>query len=180
MHSAYFCRDSTSEFLIDDAPEGKLKGYINKIDNKLRMKTFSKRHAPSKDFIKRWYQQFKDTGSVKNKKAPSRPRIPTEDVDRYRETFMRNTSTSTRSVCLQLGIPRTTVRRILHKRLKLQPYKVHLLHELKPNDKPKRFDFVVRILTPKSRSTTYLKNAIFSDEATFHVSGYVNHHNYRI
>ncbi|GFT81069.1 hypothetical protein NPIL_671161 [Nephila pilipes] len=68
---------------------------------------------------------------------------------------MRNPSTSTSSTSLQLGIQRTTVRRILSKRLKFHPFKVQLLNEY----------------------NCYLKSVIFSDEATFHVSGYVNRHN---
>ena len=35
---------------------------------------YSTLRAPSKDSFKRWYQQFKDTGSVENcRKAPGRP-----------------------------------------------------------------------------------------------------------
>ncbi|GFS29326.1 hypothetical protein NPIL_586211 [Nephila pilipes] len=50
---------------------------------------YSKLHAFSKDSIKRWYQQFKNTGSVGNRKAPYRLSTPTEDVSSLRETLMR-------------------------------------------------------------------------------------------
>ncbi|GFT48247.1 uncharacterized protein NPIL_348421 [Nephila pilipes] len=93
---------------------------------------------------------------------------------------MRNPSTSTRSASLRLGIPRTTVTRILSKRLKLHPCKVQVLHELKPNDKPKRFYFTMRILYKSDEDNCYLKNVIFSDESTFHTSDYVNRRNCRI
>ncbi|GFT39717.1 hypothetical protein NPIL_56161 [Nephila pilipes] len=72
-------------------------------------------------------------GSVENRKAPSRLSTLIEDADGVRDTLMRNLSTKTRSTTFQLGIPKTTVRR---KRLKLYPYKVQLLRELKPNGKP--------------------------------------------
>ncbi|GFS43148.1 hypothetical protein NPIL_665901 [Nephila pilipes] len=74
-------------------------------------------------------------GNVENRKAAGKPSTLIKDVDRVRETVMRILSTSTCSTNLQLGIPRTTVRGILHKGLKLHPNKVQLLHELKPNNK---------------------------------------------
>ncbi|GFS60688.1 DUF4817 domain-containing protein [Nephila pilipes] len=73
----------------------------------------------------------------------------------------------------------TTVRKILHKRLKLHPCKVQLLHELKPNDKTERFDFAVCIFNKIDEDDCYLKKVIFSN-VTFHVSDYINRHNYRI
>lgn len=141
---------------------------------------YSNRRPPSKDTIKCWYQQFKDTGNVEHRKGTGRPSTSTEDVDHVWEAFMRNPSTLTCRASLQLGISRTTVMRILHKRLKLHPYKVQLLHELKPNDKPKHFDFAMHILNKIDEDNSYLENVIISNEATFHVSGYVNRHNCRI
>ncbi|GFT13785.1 DUF4817 domain-containing protein [Nephila pilipes] len=93
---------------------------------------------------------------------------------------MRNPSTSTHSASWQLGIPRKIVWRILRKCLKLHPYKVQLLHELKPNDILKCSDFAMRILNKINEDNCYLKNVIFSDEATFYVFGYVNCHKCRI
>jgi hypothetical protein len=42
---------------------------------------------------------------------------------------------------LQLGIPQTTVWRVVHNRLHLHAYKVQILQALKPDDKPRRFQF---------------------------------------
>ncbi|GFU27221.1 hypothetical protein NPIL_59031 [Nephila pilipes] len=50
---------------------------------------------------------------------------------------------------------------------------VRLLHELKPKD------FGVRILNKSGVENCYLKNVIFSDEATFYVSDYTSRHNCR-
>jgi hypothetical protein len=40
---------------------------------------------------------------------------------------------------LQLGIPQKTIRRNVHSRLHLHAYKVQIMHALKPDDKPRRF-----------------------------------------
>ena len=47
----------------------------------------------------------------------------------------------------RMGLPTTTVHRILHKRLKLYAYKVQILQELKPNDGPKRKTFALEMLS---------------------------------
>lgn len=138
---------------------------------------YSSCHPPSKDFIKCWHQQFKKAGNEEHRKGTGRPSTSIEDVDRVRGACMRNPSTSTRSASLQLGLPRTTVMRILHNRLKLPPYKVQLVHEMKPNKKSKHFNFAVHILNKINEDNSDLENVIFSDEATFHVAGKVNCHN---
>lgn len=74
---------------------------------------------------------------------------------------MRNPSTSNRRASLQLGIPRRIVIKILHKLLKLHPYKVQVLHELKPNDKPKRFYFTEYIINNIDEDHSYLEKVFF-------------------
>ena len=39
---------------------------------------------------------------------------------------------------LELGIPKPSVHKVLHKKLKLHAYKIQLLHEIKAADKPNR------------------------------------------
>ena len=65
------------------------------------------------------------------------------------------------------------------KRLRLFPYKFQLLHEIKANDKPKRFDWAVDMLANIDIDAEFLSNFVFSDEATFYVNGHVNRYNCR-
>lgn len=143
------------------------------------------RNPPSNNSIKRWYRQFEQTGSVQHRKGAGRPPVSEAIVDQVRELFTRSPGKSTRRASLELELPRSTVLKILHKHLKLHAYKIQLLHELKPNDKPRRYDFAVRLLDLEEQTinigeSNFLKKVIFSDEATFHVSGKVNRHNCRI
>jgi hypothetical protein len=62
-------------------------------------------------------------------------------------------------------------------RLKLYVYKVQIVHEIETNDKPLREQFVFDLL---NQDQHFLRNVVFSDEATIHLSGKVNRHNYRL
>jgi hypothetical protein len=55
---------------------------------------------------------------------------------------------------------------------KLCAYKLQLLHEVKPDDKPKRATFEADILQ-RVETDNFLAKVLFSDEATFHLLGYV-------
>jgi hypothetical protein len=72
------------------------------------------------------------------------------------------------------------VRKILRKRLQLYPYKLQLIQKLKPNDPAKRLAFCEEVLGMMERDEGLSKRIIFSDEATFHLSGKVNRHNIQI
>ena len=93
---------------------------------------------------------------------------------------MNSPRTSTRRLSQRLGVGQSKVHNVVRKRLGLKPYKLQLLHEIKPIDKPKRFNFAVDMLDKIDRDPTFLQNIIFSDECTFRVSGHVNKHNVRI
>ena len=102
------------------------------------------------------------------------------DVERVRESFQQSPRTSIWRTSRQLGLPTTTVLRILHKRLKIYSYKVQILQELKPIDGPKRNMFALEMLNRIEDGEDYLKKVMLTDEACFHVSGKVNRHNVRI
>ena len=50
----------------------------------------------------------------------------------------------------------------------------------KPEDKPRRNEFAVKMLHRLDSDPSFLKRVCFSDESTFHVSGLINRHNSRI
>lgn len=135
---------------------------------------------PSDNAIRRWLKQFQQTGSVLQQKGAGRPGTKQENVDRIWEAFIRSPQKSTRRASLQLNIPHMTIWRVLRNRLHLHAYKLQIVQALKPNDKPKRFQFAQNILSSVEVDENYLRRYIFSDEATFYVSGKVNRHNCRI
>ncbi|GBL92052.1 hypothetical protein AVEN_102601-1 [Araneus ventricosus] len=77
-------------------------------------------------------------------------------------------------------MPRSTVHDVVHKKLRLYAYKLQLLHELKPDDKPRLRTFAEEMLQKMEDDENFLQCVIFPDEATFHVSSIIKRHNTRI
>ena len=138
------------------------------------------KQAPARQSIRNWHKQFMETGTVLHKPRSGRPRTSEEDIERIRQTFSRSPTKSIRTASVQLQVPRSTIHKVLHKNLRLYAYKIQLLQELKPDDKPKRKEFAVNILEKMEEDGHFLNRICFSDEATFHVSGKLNKHNARI
>lgn len=67
------------------------------------------------------------------------------------------------SQSLKLGIPKTTINKVLHKRLKLQAYNLQVLQELKPDDFEERLNFAVKILNKIDVNQSFLDDVIFTD-----------------
>ena len=132
--------------------------------------------------IDQWTTKLKETGSLLLDRKGKSGRKPTAaaTVDTIDESVRRSPRVSVRMRALRLGVSKNMVHRVLKKRLGLKPYKLQLLHRIKPMDKPQRYDFAVSMLTEIDRDPEFLKNFTFSDECTFRVSGHVNRHNVRI
>jgi hypothetical protein len=78
----------------------------------------------------------------------------------------------------EFQMPVTTVWKVVYKTLSMKPYKIHLLHMLKENDKGKRFRFCCQL--QEAEEDDIVNRLIFSDKTTFHTNGKVNRHNCRI
>ncbi|PNF16165.1 hypothetical protein B7P43_G01102, partial [Cryptotermes secundus] len=68
----------------------------------------------------------------------------------------------------ELGMPKMTVWKALHKRLCFKPYNMRLVQALKPADKVKRRDCCDKMQL-KMEEDEFVERLIFSDEATFRV-----------
>jgi len=73
----------------------------------------------------------------------------------------------------------TTLQRVLHN-LHLFPYKIQLGHELKSTDYQERLDYAARIQKLAKEETGFIDSLIRSDEAHFHLDGFINKQNCRI
>ncbi|GBM39932.1 hypothetical protein AVEN_250250-1 [Araneus ventricosus] len=135
---------------------------------------------PSRNGILSWHKKFLETGSVLDKPRSGRPSTSDTDVERIREAFTRSPTKSTRQASIELGVARSSIRDVLHKRLHFKPYKMQLVQQLKPSDLSIRFNFAVEMLHRIDVDNDFLQLIIFTDEATFRVSGHVNKHNTRI
>jgi hypothetical protein len=64
-----------------------------------------------------------------------------ENIAAVVQSVRENLSTSTRHRFQELNVSRTSLRRILHKDLVMNAYKVSIVQKLKPHDNPMRFRF---------------------------------------
>jgi hypothetical protein len=136
------------------------------------------KEAPTRKSIYEWHKLFAETGCICAKKKNSGGRPIGETVERVRASFLRSPQKSTRRASRELGdVSHMTVWRVLRKRLSFWPYKFQLLQELKPNYRPHRRDFCTNMLNRLEEDNLFLDKFVFSDEATFHLSGKVNSHN---
>ena len=135
---------------------------------------------PHTNSIKRWFKNFMETGSILARKRSGRPSIDEETVVAVRVAFHRSPTKSIRVASNELAIPRSTVYKVLHKRLRLHAYKLQIVQALNTDDHPNQAAFAEEILHRIDDDNDYLNSVVFSDEAIFHVSRKVNKHNIRI
>jgi len=133
--------------------------------------------CPSETAIRLWVKKFEASGSTLNAKPTGRRKsIRTEEnVAEVAASVRRDPQQSSRKRSAELGLARTSLRRILGKDLKLHPYKLQVVQELNPNDHHLRRAFAKTMLERFEN----LNNILFSDEAHFHLCGYVNKQNCR-
>lgn len=137
------------------------------------------KEPPVYNSIKKWYETFRDEGCICIKRRPGRPGPDQETLDRVREAYQRSPQKSVKRGSLELGLSHTTMWRILRNKLRLTPYKLQLHQALSVDDKQARVNFCIE-MQARFEVDDFADRLIFSDEATFHVSGKVNRHNVRI
>ncbi|GBO00360.1 hypothetical protein AVEN_71761-1 [Araneus ventricosus] len=87
--------------------------------------------APEDKAMNRWMKKFEKTGNVAKGASSGRPRTSEENVELMRQSCVRSPKRSIARRSLALGIPKTTIQNVLHKRLLLHAYKIQLRHEIK-------------------------------------------------
>ena len=111
--------------------------------------------------IKRWFKNLMESGSILNRKKSGRPSTDEKTVDAVRVAFHRSPRKSIRVASNKLAIPRSTVHKILHKRLRLHACKLQFVQALKPNDSPRRAAFAEEILHRIDDDNDYLNCVVF-------------------
>lgn len=140
---------------------------------------FPNRPKPCPKGISKMVRKIRTTGSVFNRPKSGRPRSATNEENEVMAigSVCIKQQQSLREVALETGNSITSVWRIF-RRHKFHPYGVKLTQELNAADFVKRHDFC-ELMEQRVRVPNFLKNVCFSDESTFHLTGYVNRHNCR-
>lgn len=143
---------------------------------------FGQFDRPNVRTIAKIVEKFEQTGSVEDVRTPVHARIArtAENIAAVRDSVAEEPSTSTRRRAQQLHLSRSSLMNIMHKDLHLHAYKVQLAQELKPLDHSKRREWAEWWQEMATVDDQFSKKIIFSDEAHFHLSGFVNKQNCRI
>ena len=113
------------------------------------------------------------------KKSNARPRKRTPEViENVRQIVEHTPKISTRHLGQQVNLSHFTCNQILRKDLGLYPYRLTSVQQLLPTDYPTREEFSRWFLA--TMTDDILNRTFFSDEAWFHLSGYVNSQNMRM
>ncbi|KAG7171884.1 hypothetical protein Hamer_G000814 [Homarus americanus] len=134
---------------------------------------------PDVKFIKSW-MKILETVNVEKGKSSGRLSVSDGTVENIPTAFTRSPRKSVKQASRRLQMPKSTVHKVLQNCMKLHAYKVQIVHQLMPDDRPKREQFANDILNSIDEDNDFLLRVCFSDKATFHVSGTVNKHNVRI
>jgi len=170
--------------MVSVADKAKLVQFVHEtgsiITAQRRFKREFNKPPPNRKSIRRWVKQFREVGDVKKRKSPGRRTVSNHRVEDVREAMLLSPHTSVRRLSLQLEIPRSTVHKILHESLGFRSYKIQVVQHLQAKDYTARVDGCNALIEKIDSDDHFLSNLIFSDEATFHISGRVNRHNCRI
>ena len=123
---------------------------------------------------------FRETGSVTHKKGAGRPRVRTEEVvNDVRQRMEEEPRKPLKRLSQEIGFSYGTCQTIVKKDLNMHPYKMQSYQALLPADHPRRLAYC-RWFVNNLMNDDLLNLTFFSDEAWFHLSGYVNSQNMRM
>lgn len=133
--------------------------------------------VPSRSTIMRWVTNFRTTGSAMKKKPTGRPRSARtpENIGRVRAAVENSPRRPARKQAAALNMSDRSVRRILRFDLNFHPYKLAIVQQLKHTDHAKRQTFAEQMIDLNADEEILM----FSDEAHFHLDGFVNKQNFR-
>ncbi|XP_071576406.1 uncharacterized protein [Temnothorax nylanderi] len=135
----------------------------------------------SKSTVLKTVRRFQETGSVKSRFRSDRPSSATNNDKQLDvlQTFIENPHTSVNRAAQAHDIAPMSVHRILRKN-KLHPYKLQYVQELQDGGDERRICFCARMMDLIDASPNFPYQIVFTDEATFTLTGEVNNQNFRL
>ncbi|GBN75379.1 hypothetical protein AVEN_8064-1 [Araneus ventricosus] len=130
-------------------------------------------------------QKFEKTGSFAVQSGRGRKRIDSTVVEEVATAVQEESSggvqpCSAREIARTLDRPVSTVNKILRNILHCYPYKISHVQESFPSDLPARETFALKFLARMELDNEWPWKILWTDDALFHLTGYVNTQNCRI
>lgn len=134
----------------------------------------------SKSTVERTVKRFEETGCIKDRPRSGRPKTATTEETSLNILLSvhEDPHCSLRDLAQQHDTSKKSVHRVL-KTNKFHPFKVTLVHELNEDDFDRRIEFCEDMMERIDNDPNILRNLIFTDEATFQITGTLNRHNCR-
>lgn len=136
------------------------------------------RRQPSVPVVLGAVRRLHENGDVMpNRGNGGRPRLQADEIEEeVLRIFNENPRDSTRCVAGRLGVPHTTVWRILNEN-NLYPYHFTRVHGLRPGDDVNRRSFCNWLIARHQQGANFFERILFTDEAGFGRCGAFNIHN---
>lgn len=145
------------------------------------MERFPGGQVPHRNAVRNLIAKFRKTGSVADASKSGRPSNLGGKIVHIQDILKKNPIQSIRRLSQQAHVSKSSAQRILRKKLDLYPYKMTTVHQLKESDHNSRIDYCNWFQNVLMREDEdILDVTYFTDEAWFHLSGYVNSQNSRI
>lgn len=130
--------------------------------------------------LKRSLANFRETASADKKRRGGRPRVRTANViNTVRNAIEERPTSSIRRLSQEINLKKSTLHNVLKQDIGMHPYKVQMFQELLPPDYDKRIQYC-QWFTENLNNNDVLNKTFFSDEAWFHLNGYINAQNMRM
>jgi len=143
----------------------------------LAFRTKYEKDPPTDKTIRAWYKQFTESGCLYKQKSSGRPLTAEDDVERVQASFLHSPKKSMGTAAKELSMSKTTVWRVLHKRLVFKPNRIQTVQQLSDEDYRRWLYFCLQLQDLMSSDDHFLEKAQFSDEATFRFCGAGNRRN---
>jgi hypothetical protein len=139
-----------------------------------------RRQAPVKSAIAKMIKKFRETDSLLDKNRNRQKSVLTPGLlHNIQMAIIRSPHKSLRKLSAQMGISLGSAHTVVRKMLKFYPYRMQVFQELIPGDYAKRDDYCRWFKNLIRGNIGVLDQVFFTDEAWFHLSGYVNSQNYQ-
>ena len=138
------------------------------------------KESPADNSIRSVYNRFCQNGSIEDLPRPGRPKFFQEtQKTMIKGILAENPKATLNEITAQVDIGKTTIFNFMHLELNVKSYKIQIHQRLFEEDYDRRIE-TAETLLPYIDDPAMENLIFFSDEATFHTSGYVHTQNCRI
>jgi hypothetical protein len=142
---------------------------------------FPDSQVPHRNAVRNLIDKFRATGSVVDAYRSGRPSTSEDTMLDIQARITMSPNKSLRQLSQQVHLPMSTVHKILKSKLHFRPYRLTDVSQLHERDYQSRLNYCMWFQNFISeQGDEILDLTFFTDEAWFHLSGYVNSQNNRL